>query len=87
MIVLGVGASLASFFVCCLMIRLGLHDVPGERSSHATPTSRGGGVGIMAGVVGAFFLSSLNGVAFWGPYLAWVSLVIVSLTMGALGFF
>ncbi len=36
-------------------LKLGLVDRPNERSSHATPTPKGGGIGILA----AFVLSSL----------------------------
>ncbi|MEW6328017.1 MAG: glycosyltransferase family 4 protein [Thermodesulfobacteriota bacterium] len=46
--------------------RLGLIDCPNERSSHAVPTPRGGGVGILA----AFVLSSLTiniPAGFWLP--------------------
>ncbi|CAI9121697.1 glycosyltransferase family 4 protein [Brytella acorum] len=32
-----------------VMIRVGVMDVPGHRSSHARPTPKGGGIGIMAG--------------------------------------
>ncbi|HEX3509085.1 MAG TPA: hypothetical protein VHW94_11910 [Candidatus Dormibacteraeota bacterium] len=39
--------------------RLGLIDVPNERSSHVAPTPRGGGIGIVAGVAaGVIFLTA-----------------------------
>ena len=41
--------------------RLGLLDVPNERSSHATTTPRGGGLGIVAGVAtGIIFLGAVG---------------------------
>lgn len=46
--------------------KFGLVDLPNQRSSHAMPTPKGGGVGILA----AFFLSSLTlGIpkSFWTP--------------------
>ena len=36
-----------------LVLRAGVVDVPGERSSHHTPTPRGGGIGILAGTIAA----------------------------------
>ena len=39
--------------------RIGLIDVPNERSSHLSPTPRGGGIGIVAGVaVGVIYLTA-----------------------------
>src|SRR5689334_7047506 len=38
--------------------RVGLIDVPNERSSHSRPTPRGGGVGILVGVVAALALAA-----------------------------
>ena len=41
--------------------RLGLIDVPNERSSHLSPTPRGGGIGIVAGVAaGLIYLSAVG---------------------------
>ena len=34
----------------------GLHDLPGERRSHAVPTPRGGGIGIAAAGLAALLL-------------------------------
>lgn len=45
-------AYLVSAVLCRLMIRLSVLDTPGHRSSHSTPTPKGGGVG----VTGAFLL-------------------------------
>jgi Fuc2NAc and GlcNAc transferase len=41
--------------------RLGLLDVPNERSSHVSPTPRGGGIGIVAGVAaGVIYLTAVG---------------------------
>ena len=58
----GAGAWIIFLFA----FRVGLVDHPNERSSHATPTPRGGGVGILA----AFILASLfvkMPLTFWLP--------------------
>lgn len=78
---------LVSFFLCLLLRRVGLHDVPTTRSSHDKPTSRGGGIGIIAGfTLGTSLFSSLDGVAFTGPYLIWVIFSCCCLLMAGLGF-
>tara|TARA_A100000171_G_C2135391_1_gene149794 strand:+ start:2453 stop:3511 length:1059 start_codon:yes stop_codon:yes gene_type:complete len=82
----GTACFLASFFACLIMRRVGLHDVPGNRSSHLIPTPRGGGIGIFSGVLlGAFFFASFDGVAFLGPYLIWIIFAICTFLMAALG--
>lgn len=40
--------------------RRGMLDVPNERSSHSVPTPRGGGVGILLGLVGALLLADFG---------------------------
>ncbi len=45
------GLAVLSALVVRLMIRVGALDVPGLRSSHDTPTPKGGGVGIVAAFV------------------------------------
>ena len=42
--------------------RLGLLDVPNERSSHQSATPRGGGIGIVAGVAAGFLVLLASGV-------------------------
>ncbi|KCZ96381.1 glycosyl transferase family protein [Hyphomonas hirschiana VP5] len=49
-----------SFLVCALMIRLGPKDAPdGGRKTQSRPVPSAGGVGVLAGVLGALFLASL----------------------------
>jgi Fuc2NAc and GlcNAc transferase len=58
--VLGFGVAAATaWLVSRNATRLGLIDLPNERSSHLTPTPRGGGIGIVAGVAaGVIFLTA-----------------------------
>jgi UDP-GlcNAc:undecaprenyl-phosphate GlcNAc-1-phosphate transferase len=49
----GIGLALLSAICVALMVRTGLMDVPGPRSSHDRPTPKGGGIGIVvAALVG-----------------------------------
>src|SRR5690606_39731353 len=43
-------------------LRRGLLDLPGERRSHATPTPRGGGIGIVLAWLGAILALATAGV-------------------------
>lgn len=57
---LGVGAA-TTWLVARNATRLGLLDVPNERSSHQSSTPRGGGIGIVAGVAaGVIFLTAVG---------------------------
>lgn len=68
---LGLGAG-GAWAVSRYGHRIGLTDAPSQRSSHRTPTPKGGGIGILA----AFIVSSIGlGV----PWLLWVPLTVVSL--------
>ncbi len=62
----GIGAVIASFLLTALLEHLagatGLMDVPNERSSHVTPTPRGGGIAIVAASLGAMALFYAVGV-------------------------
>jgi Fuc2NAc and GlcNAc transferase len=60
-IAFGVTAGVA-WLVARNAARLGLLDVPNERSSHVTPTPRGGGIGIAAGVAAAVTFLTLAGI-------------------------
>jgi Fuc2NAc and GlcNAc transferase len=60
--VLGFGVAAATvWLVARNASRLGLIDVPNERSSHLSPTPRGGGIGIVAGVAaGVIYLTAVG---------------------------
>lgn len=78
---------LATFFVSFLMRRIGLYDVPGTRSSHQRPTSRGGGIALIIGFsLGSVFFFPLDGVPFLGPYLIWILFSCCCFCMAGLGF-
>jgi len=52
--VIGFGvAAVVAWLIARNAARLGLLDVPNERSSHVAATPRGGGIGIVAGVAAA----------------------------------
>jgi Fuc2NAc and GlcNAc transferase len=57
----GVGA-VATWLIARNAAKLGLLDVPNERSSHQSPTPRGGGIGIIAGVAAGFLVLSASGI-------------------------
>lgn len=66
----GIGLAAATAFLVCAVVtggvqrfgvRLGLVDVPNQRSSHRLPVPRGGGLGIVAGVLGGLAVSHLLG--------------------------
>jgi len=68
----GILVSLA----CCvlvprLLVRAGFLDVPGERSSHARPTPKGGGVGMVLAFVLACVISGV-------PMLLWLPLAALA---------
>lgn len=48
--------ALGAWAVCLYGKKAGMVDIPGERSSHARPTPRGGGVGIWIVAVSAMFI-------------------------------
>ncbi|MGH7734127.1 MAG: undecaprenyl/decaprenyl-phosphate alpha-N-acetylglucosaminyl 1-phosphate transferase, partial [Gemmatimonadales bacterium] len=53
-------------------------DVPNERSSHTRPTPRGGGLGIVIVVLGAWLLSGDRGPADWMVVMAAIVVAAVS---------
>jgi glycosyltransferase WbpL len=59
----GAGA-VVTWLVACNASRLGLLDVPNERSSHESSTPRGGGIGILAGVAAGFLVLLVSGIGF-----------------------
>ncbi|WP_159101764.1 MraY family glycosyltransferase [Asaia platycodi] len=66
------------------MIRIGVMDVPGHRSSHTRPTPKGGGIGIVVGFLLVFPISQLwtqgdlPGVSLLLPLLAIALLALFS---------
>jgi Fuc2NAc and GlcNAc transferase len=67
-----------------LALAHGMLDVPNERSSHATPTPRGGGIAIVLGTsVAAIFLAS-SGVL---PMSALLTLLVGGAAIAVVGFF
>jgi Fuc2NAc and GlcNAc transferase len=75
------GAWLTTKLVIPTLRKNGLVDIPNERSSHVMPTPRGGGIGIVAGIVAALIVGSLVGLKL--PSLA---LMIGALVVAAIGF-
>lgn len=58
------GSFLTSFLIQQHGIRIGLKDVPNDRSSHSVPTPKGGGIGIFANfILAAIAFSSLGWIA------------------------
>lgn len=58
-LVVGMGVS---WLISRYAGRLGLLDIPNARSSHRTPTPRGGGLGVIAGVLVGFVVMTFAGV-------------------------
>ncbi|WP_421857623.1 hypothetical protein [Oceanicaulis sp.] len=50
LIAMALSAAMVSFVVSVLVLKGGVLDFPNARSSHKTPTPRGGGLGVLAGV-------------------------------------
>lgn len=82
LIAMALAAALVSFIVSVLVLKGGVLDLPNARSSHKTPTPRGGGLGVLAGVgAGALVASALPlGASALGGVL------IVTALFGLLGF-
>lgn len=75
-------AGLLLSIPCCILVpryltRAGFLDLPGERSSHARPTPKGGGVGLVLAFV---WIAVATGLApfFWLPLLALAILSFVN---------
>src|SRR5258708_30360257 len=58
-LVVGVGVS---WLISRYANRLGLLDIPNARSTHRTPTPRGGGLGVIAGVLVGVVVMTFDGV-------------------------
>ena len=76
-----IGAWFTTKLAIPLLRKKGLLDIPNERSSHVVPTPRGGGIGIVAGIVVALIAGSLLGLKL--PSLA---LIIGAIVIAAAGF-
>ncbi|NVN00992.1 MULTISPECIES: glycosyltransferase family 4 protein [Asaia] len=59
LIICCLSAAGVSIALICHMIRVGVMDVPGHRSSHTRPTPKGGGIGIVLGFLLVFPVSQL----------------------------
>ena len=87
LLIIAIATALASaLFVGLVRTQLLRHDIldrPNERSSHAAPTPRGGGLGVLAALLPAWvaiplFLPSADGTALWLIPLAALLLAAVS---------
>ena len=65
-------ASAGAWLVSRFAYRLGLLDIPNDRSSHSLPTPRGGGIGILLSFIIASFASGTS-------LLLWLPIVFVAL--------
>jgi UDP-GlcNAc:undecaprenyl-phosphate GlcNAc-1-phosphate transferase len=85
-LVFAAGIALVSAVVVRAMINAGVMDLPNERSSHAVPTPRGGGVGIVVGFL--LGIAVLYGFASFArladPYFRGV--ILASIAIAAVGF-
>jgi Fuc2NAc and GlcNAc transferase len=77
-----VAAALASWLIAGAVIkrssRLGRMDIPNTRSSHTVPTPRGGGIGIVFGVIGFALMLAFNQRETW-------ALLATSVLIAAIG--
>lgn len=84
LIICCLSAAGISVALICHMIRIGVMDVPGHRSSHTRPTPKGGGIGIVVGFLLVFPISQLwtqgdlPGVSLLLPLLAIALLALFS---------
>ena len=82
LIAMALSAALVSLVLSVLVLKGGVLDLPNARSSHKTPTPRGGGLGVLAGVgAGALVASAFP---LGAPALGGV--LIVTAMFGLLGF-
>jgi Fuc2NAc and GlcNAc transferase len=66
--------------ICILVRKVGIIDIPNERSSHSSPVPRGGGVAIVAGVLAGLVLSH-DGFSLERWHLAGVMLPAISVAL------
>lgn len=79
-------AGLAALLTRVLIARIGALDIPNERSSHSTPTPRGGGIAfILSFVVGLSLIQFLGTTVpiqeryFWGVTVGSALIIVISL--------
>ena len=81
-------AFLAALLGCGIYMRLAhrwqMLDVPNHRSAHATPTPRGGGIGIILGLVLAVGVLYLVGESWPRPWLYWCLLAVLLALAGVI---
>jgi Fuc2NAc and GlcNAc transferase len=81
-------AFLAAVFGCGIYLKLArrwrLLDLPNERSAHAVPVPRGGGIGIFAGLYAGLLLLAAFGESLPPPYPGLLALATLLLAAGAL---
>jgi Fuc2NAc and GlcNAc transferase len=70
-------SALGVFITLRLAPRYGIIDVPNVRSSHEKPTPRGGGIGILFGVLCALFLGYILGIE-TPPWQLWAGTSLVA---------
>ena len=71
--------------VTVLMIRVPIHDVPNERSSHQKITPRGAGLGILLAFVIVWMVRGLSGIPFYEIYFSWMLCLGASVIIGLMG--
>ncbi len=64
-------------------VALGLLDLPNSRSSHSTPTPRGGGLGILAGLIAGIAFAAVRSPERFGT--ASIALILCSLAIAGVG--
>ncbi|MCQ8240473.1 glycosyltransferase family 4 protein [Rhizosaccharibacter radicis] len=82
--IVGLLAAMVSALSVWRMIRVGVLDIPGHRSSHERPVPKGGGVGVLAAMVlCAVLLPAWPGAEREWPILSLLLLVVAALLLGA----
>ncbi len=76
-------AAIATWLVRHYALRASLLDVPNERSSHSVPTPRGGGIGILAALLGGLLVARVLG---WIEARLWLALLAGGGLVAAIGF-
>ncbi len=80
------GLAAISALIVRVMIRVGTLDHPGERSSHARPTPKGGGVGIVAAFVVGLLVLHAGGARALTTDARFAGLLAASLSIAAVSY-